>query len=96
MDLDKKVRKLKTDLEAKLAERKKLSAQIPQKQKNGEDISQLVEQVKQLKDEINKLQQELDKAQEEFNKLVLQIPNVLEEDVPLGKDDSENVVAYTW
>ena len=96
LNLDKKVRKLKTDLEAKLAERKKISSQIPQKQKAGEDATALIEQVKQLKEEIAKLQQELDKAQEEFNKLVLQIPNVLDEDVPVGKDDSENVVLYTW
>jgi seryl-tRNA synthetase len=33
LNLDKKVRQLKTDLEAKLAERKKLSSQIPQLQK---------------------------------------------------------------
>jgi seryl-tRNA synthetase len=38
----------------------------------------------------------LDEAQEEFNKLVLQIPNLLGPDVPVGKDDSENVVLYTW
>jgi seryl-tRNA synthetase len=33
LELDKKVRKLKTQLEAKLSERKKLSSQIPQLQK---------------------------------------------------------------
>ena len=96
LNLDKKVRQLKTDLEAKLAERKKLSSQIPQLQKKWEDISALVEEVKKLKEEIATLQQQLDEAQEEFNKLVLQIPNVLWPDVPVGKDDSENVVLYTW
>ena len=96
LELDKKVRKLKTQLEAKLSERKKLSSQIPQLQKQWKDISELVEQVKALKEEIAQLQQQLDKAQEEFNKLVLQIPNLLGPDVPVGKDDSENVVLYTW
>ncbi len=96
LELDKKVRKLKTQLEAKLSERKKLSSQIPQLQKQWKDISELVEQVKALKEEIAQLQQQLDKAQEEFNKLILQIPNLLGPDVPVGKDDSENVVLYTW
>ena len=96
LELDKKVRKLKTQLEAKLSERKKLSSQIPQLQKQWKDISDLIEQVKALKEEIAQLQQQLDEAQEEFNKLVLQIPNLLGPDVPVGKDDSENVVLYTW
>ena len=96
LDLDKKVRELKNTLNNLLAERKKLSSQIPQKQKSGEDVSDLIQQVKELKDEIAKIQQELDKAQEEFDKLVLQIPNILDEDVPVGKDDSENVILYTW
>ena len=96
LKLDEKVRNLKNQLNNLLAERKKLSAQIPQKQKAWEDISELVEKVKSLKEEIASLQQELDQAQEEFNKLVLQIPNVLADDVPVGADDSENVVMYTW
>jgi len=96
LKLDEKVRNLKNQLNNLLAERKKLSAQIPQKQKAWEDISELVEKVKSLKEEIASLQQELDQAQEEFNKLVLQIPNVLADDVPVGADDSENVVLYTW
>jgi len=96
LKLDEKVRNLKNQLNNLLAERKKLSAQIPQKQKAWEDISELVEKVKSLKDQIASLQQELDQAEEEFNKLVLQIPNVLADDVPVGADDSENVVLYTW
>ena len=96
LKLDERVRNLKNQLNNLLAERKKLSAQIPQKQKAWEDISELVEKVKSLKDQIASLQQELDQAEEEFNKLVLQIPNVLADDVPVGADDSENIVLYTW
>ena len=96
LELDKKVRKLKWELETLLAERKKLSAQIPLLAKEWKDNTELVNQVKALKEDIAKIQQELDKAQNEFNKLVLQIPNVLAEDVPVWKDDSENQVIYTW
>ena len=96
LNLDKKVRNLKTQLEQLLAERKKLSAEIPQLAKAWKDNSGLIARVKDLKEEISKLQKELDKTQSEFNKLVLLIPNVLDEDVPYWKDDSENVVLYTW
>ncbi len=95
LDLDKKVRKLKWELEALLAERKKLSSQIPVLAKEWKDNSEVVNQVKALKEDISKIQQELDKAQDDFNKLILQVPNLLDEDVPVGKDDSENVVIKT-
>jgi len=96
LELDKKVRKLKQEIESLLAERKKLSAQIPIIAKEWKDNSEIVNNVKVLKDEIAKIQQELDSAQEEFNKLILQVPNLLDDDVPVGADDSENVVLYRW
>ena len=96
LDLDKKVRKLKWELESLLAKRKKLSSQIPVLAKEWKDNSEVVNQVKALKEDISKIQQELDKAQDEFNKLILQVPNLLDEDVPVWKDDSENVVIKTW
>lgn len=95
LELDKKVRKLKWEIEKLLAERKKLSAQIPMLAKEGKDNTEVVNQVKALKEDISKIQQELDKAQDEFNNLVLQVPNVLAEDVPTGADDNENVVMET-
>ena len=96
LNLDKKIREIKISLEKKLSERKKLSSQIPVLSKQWKDTSKLVEEVKNLKWEIAELQNNLNKLQEEFNKLVLQIPNILAEDVPIWKDDSENVVVYTW
>lgn len=95
LELDKKVRNLKWKLETLLAERKKLSAQIPLLAKEGKDNTEVVNKVKWLKEEIVKIQQDLDKSQEEFDKLVLQIPNILAEDVPVWKDDNENVVIKT-
>jgi len=92
LDLDKKVRSLKSEVEKLLSERKKISLQIPLLAKEWKDNTELVNEVKILKDKIVKIQQELDKTQEEFNKLILQVPNILADDVPVGKDDSENVV----
>ena len=92
LNLDKKVRNLKSEIEKLLAQRKQLSTQIPilaKEWKNNEDI---INKVKKLKENIAKIQQDLDKTQEEFNKLILQVPNILAEDVPIGADDNENIV----
>ena len=59
------------------------------KNKLGKDN---VEQAKKIKKEIKKLEPELDKVEKEFEELMKQIPNPPLDEVPVGKDESENKV----
>ena len=79
LELDKKRRGLIQEIEGMKAEQKKLG-----KDKIGE--------ARELKEEIKKLEPELEKAEKEFNELFLQIPNMPLDDVPIGRDESENKV----
>lgn len=47
---------------------------------------------KEIKIEIQKYEPELKEVQEEYKKLMFQVPNVPAQDVPIGKDESGNVV----
>ncbi|MFC1629912.1 serine--tRNA ligase, partial [Patescibacteria group bacterium] len=47
---------------------------------------------KKQKEEIKKIETELEKVEKEFNSLMLKLPNITQEDVPVGKDDTENIV----
>ncbi|NCO12554.1 MAG: serine--tRNA ligase [Candidatus Pacebacteria bacterium CG1_02_43_31] len=47
---------------------------------------------KEIKTEIQKYEPELKEVQEEYKKLMFQVPNVPAQDVPVGKDESGNVV----
>ena len=49
-----------------------------------------------LRDEIQKLEEEANRLDDQLNKLLLQLPNIQQPDVPYGKDDSENVTIRTW
>jgi len=51
-----------------------------------------IEKAKNLKEEIKSLEPELEKIEKEFNELFLRIPNLPLDDVPIGKDESENKV----
>ena len=95
IQLDKKIRQTKQLLQWKLAERNEISSQIPVYAKQWKDISELKEKVKDLKEKISHYQNELNDLQEQFDKLILQVPNLLDEDVPVWKDDSENVAIKT-
>lgn len=79
LELDKKRRQILREIEGLKAEKNKL----------GKDD---VEQAKKIKKEIKKTEPELDKVEKEFKKLMLQVPNPPLDDVPVGKDESENKV----
>jgi seryl-tRNA synthetase len=79
LELDKKRRGLIQGIEGMKAEQKKM----------GKDQ---IEKAKDLKEEIKSLEPELEKIEKEFNELFLQIPNLPLDDVPVGKDESENKI----
>src|SRR5438270_779652 len=78
------------------AERNRLSAKIPQMKKAGEDPSQIMADTKDMRVQI----QELEKAAEEYDsrlsELLIGIPNMPHESVPVGKSAEDNVEVRRW
>jgi seryl-tRNA synthetase len=62
----------------------------------GEDIQPLLAEVSQLGDELKQAESELTELQNEINTITLGIPNLLDDTVPVGTDESANVVVLTW
>lgn len=94
--LDNNIRENKKLLQDKLAKRNEISSKIPVYVKEWKDISWLKDQIKAIKEDIVYYQWKLDSYEKDFNNLIMQVPNLLDEDVPVGKDDSENVVIKTF
>lgn len=55
-----------------------------------------IERGKAVKSELKVREPELDKVNKEFEEVLFQIPNIPAEDVPIGKDESENKVIRKW
>lgn len=55
-----------------------------------------IEEGKKIKEMLRRLEPDLKAVEEEFNNLMLQIPNLPADDVPEGKDESENVEVKKW
>lgn len=89
INLDNLIRENKQLLQTKLAERNEISSKIPVYLKEWKDVEELKEKVKTIKEDIAIYQWKLDQLEEEFDKLVLQIPNILDKDVPVWKDDRD-------
>src|SRR5438874_10821809 len=92
LKLDINVRKFQTELQKLYAERNRLSKEIGAKRGKGEAATELVDQVNAVASEINKLEKaSLDEGSElREQQLLLEVPNLPHESVPLGKDPSAN------
>ena len=61
------------------------------KENRQEEANALKEEAKKLAEEIKALEKSVEEETEEYNRILLTIPNIMHESVPVGKDDSENV-----
>ena len=96
LEIDRERRKAETALQGFNAERKKLSKEIGGKRARGETAEELEAQVRKIGEEIGELNRRTAIFDEEQNDLLLQLPNLPHETVPLGKDPSANRVVRTW
>ncbi|MCL1804712.1 MAG: serine--tRNA ligase [Clostridiales bacterium] len=93
---DEKRRKNLAVSEEKKGLRNKASANVARMKKAGEDAAVIMEQTRALGDEIKVLDDELRDIEEEIQFILLHIPNVPHETVPVGKDEGANEEIRRW
>jgi seryl-tRNA synthetase len=74
----------------------KLDSLRQERKSVSKDREQGAERGRAIRVEIQNLEETAKKLDEQLNNLLLQLPNIPQDDVPLGKDDSENVTVRTW
>ncbi len=92
-ELDIKYRAFKTKADNLKSEKNNLSNQIGElmRNKKKDEANIIKEKVADISKEIPLVEEEENKLAEEIRKIMLVIPNIIDESVPIGKDDSENV-----
>ncbi len=96
LSLDKKRRSILVQLEKLRAERNTKSKQIGLLKREGKDTHLLEREVKGLKERIEALEGELRTVEEELKALLMRIPNLPHESVPIGEDEDDNVEVRRW
>ena len=96
LELNKQRKNLITSSESKKAELNKLSREIGELKKNKLDASELMNQVASLKATMEKEATELDEVQLKQTNILLNIPNLPDSTVPVGKSEEDNVEAKRW
>ena len=93
IELDKRNREIKQEVEGLRAERNKISKMIGGLMKEGkrEEAEEAKKQVTANAQRVESLSAEEKEVEEKIKKIMMTIPNIIDPSVPIGKDDSENV-----
>lgn len=94
--LDEDVRNKKTLVEQLKAKRNSSSDQIGHLKREGKDTSPLMKEMSEIATHIATIDQELVLLEEKLKDAHARLPNIPLDDVPFGKDASENVEIRSW
>lgn len=94
--LDEKRRQLISQAEEMKAQRNKVSGEIAQKKRNKENADDVIAEMRKLGDEIKVLDDDLNQIDHHLNDKLSRIPNIIQDDVPVGASDEENVELKRW
>lgn len=94
--LDEDVRNKKTLVEQLKAKRNSSSDQIGHLKREGKDTSLLMKEMSEIATHIATIDQELVLLEEKLKDAHARLPNIPLDDVPFGKDASENVEIRSW
>ncbi len=87
---------LQTQTEELQAQRNSLSRQIGQRKGKGEATGELMAQVGGIGETLKRSAERLEAIQSELNDLLMGVPNLPQDDVPLGEDDAANLEVRRW
>jgi seryl-tRNA synthetase len=96
IEYDKEIKGIRAEAEGFRCRRNTLSEDINSHKKEGKDIKHLLQEVKDIPEKIKKIEERLTHLEEKIRKNMLLIPNILNENVPSGRNDKENVTLKTF
>ena len=96
IELDKKRREILAESESKKATQNEITKKIPAMKKAGEDTTEIFAEMRALSAEVKAADEQIREIDEELRGYMLSIPNIPNDSVPIGDDDSANVEIRRW
>ena len=93
ISLDERRRQLLHEMETLRAERNEVSKQLG---KMADKPPQLITDMRKIGEKITSLEAEIGQLEPELEDLLLRLPNIPANDVPIGKDAQDNIVVHSW
>ena len=95
LQLDARRRELLTDVE-QLKKTRNEGSKAVSKATDPHERTRLITEMRELGDRIAALDQQVTAVDSQLNNLLLLVPNLPSPEVPVGRDETENVVVRTW
>lgn len=96
LTLEKQRREILQQVETLKSERNSVSQEISKMKKSGENADDKILAMRALGEKISEDDKELKEIEQKLKDILLTIPNMPADDVPVGKDDSDNPVVRKW
>lgn len=96
LELDKDVRNMIQDVEGLKARKNRESQRISEMKRSGDNTAALVEEMQTLSETIKEKDTLLSELKGKLYELLLWVPNIPHESVPVGEDESANVELKKW
>jgi seryl-tRNA synthetase len=95
-ELDKKRRDFIVQAEQLKSKRNEVSAQVAAMKRDKQDADHLITEMREVGDQIKVMDDELRIVEESLENLLLGIPNIPHESVPIGETEDDNIEARKW
>ena len=94
--LDERRRAIINEVEQLKAERNETSKKISELKREKKDASEIIERMQQVSKQIKDLDNELTEIEKKLDNIMLGIPNIPHESVPIGEDEEDNEEVFKW
>jgi seryl-tRNA synthetase len=94
--LDTRRRELLAEVESLKAKRNSVSQEVAKLKKAGQEAEQLIVEMRDVGDRIKQLDDDLRAVEDTLNYVLLTIPNIPHESVPVGESEDDNVEVKKW
>ena len=94
--LDDQRRELIQKTETLKQKRNSVSEEVAKRKREKEDAEDLIAEMRDVSKEIKSLDEQLAKVEEDLNYVMMRIPNLPHESVPIGEDEDDNVEIRKW
>jgi seryl-tRNA synthetase len=96
LGLDTERRQHLQEVEELKAQRNKVSQEVGRLKKAGENADDIIAEMKQVSDNIKDIDDKVRIVSEQLNELLMWVPNMPHESVPVGKSEEDNIVNREW
>jgi seryl-tRNA synthetase len=96
IEYDKSWRRYFAEANELRSQRNRITEEIARLKKQGLDVTEKLKEAAMIPSRIKEIESKMQEYREKMDYILMRLPNLMDDSVPFGKDESDNVVLRTW